>query len=233
MAVTFGIYVAGGISGAHINPAVTIAFATFRGFPWNKVPGYIIAQILGAVAGAAIVYANYRDAIQANELANNLTRDGASTVGIFVTGPAEYFGNYWGPVISEITGTAFLLLFVFAVVDLMNLPPKANLGAAHHRPRRVRHRHVLRGGLGLRDQPGPRPRAAHLRLAHGVGQRRLPRRHRRRPDQLLVGAHRRADASERSSEAIFYDFVITDVLKARHTPDASGVESRGEVVEDE
>ena len=68
MAVTFAIYVAGGITGAHINPAVTIAFAAFGGFAWKKVPGYIIAQILGAVAGAALVYANYRDAIQANEI---------------------------------------------------------------------------------------------------------------------------------------------------------------------
>jgi glycerol uptake facilitator protein len=130
MAVTFAIYVAGGISGAHINPAVTLAFATFRGFPWRKVPGYVIAQILGAVAGAAVVYLNYRDAIQVFESSADppIVRDGgAGSIGIFVTGPAGYFGDYWGPVFSEVTGTAFLILFVFAVVDLMNLPPKANL----------------------------------------------------------------------------------------------------------
>jgi glycerol uptake facilitator protein len=128
MAVTFAIYVAGGITGAHINPAVTIAFAAFGKFPWAKVPGYIISQVLGAIAGAALVFLNYRDAINAFEADAGITRDGGDgSVGIFVTGPAAYFGDYWGPVISEITGTAFLLLFVFAVVDLMNLPPRANL----------------------------------------------------------------------------------------------------------
>ena len=55
-AVTFGVYVAGGISGAHINPAVTLAFAARRDFPWRKVPTYIIAQLLGAFVGAALVY---------------------------------------------------------------------------------------------------------------------------------------------------------------------------------
>src|SRR6266571_8315466 len=59
MAVAFGVYVAGGVSGAHINPAVTIALAVRRGFPWNKVPSYIVAQMLGAFAGAALVYLNY------------------------------------------------------------------------------------------------------------------------------------------------------------------------------
>ncbi len=68
MAVTFAIYVAGGITGAHINPAVTIAFAVFGGFAWKKVPGYIVAQILGGVAGAALVYAVYRDSIQFYEI---------------------------------------------------------------------------------------------------------------------------------------------------------------------
>src|SRR3954468_21410313 len=55
-AVTFAVYVAGGISGAHINPAVTSAFAARRGFPWRKVPGYIAAQLLGAFLGAVLVY---------------------------------------------------------------------------------------------------------------------------------------------------------------------------------
>src|SRR5689334_297311 len=74
LAVTFGVYVAGGVSGAHINPAVTLAFAARRGFPWSKVPGYIAAQLLGAFAGAALVYAVYKGAIDSYEHANHITR---------------------------------------------------------------------------------------------------------------------------------------------------------------
>jgi hypothetical protein len=58
-AVAFAVYVAGGISGAHINPAVTLAFAARRGFPWRKVPGYIAAQVVGAFLGALLVYIVY------------------------------------------------------------------------------------------------------------------------------------------------------------------------------
>ena len=63
MAVTFGVYVAGGISGAHINPAVTLALAVRRNFPWAKVVPYILAQLVGAFVGAALVYLVYHNAI--------------------------------------------------------------------------------------------------------------------------------------------------------------------------
>jgi glycerol uptake facilitator protein len=65
MAVILGIYVAGGVSGAHINPAVTLAFAVRRKFAWVKVVPYWVSQVLGALAGAALVYAVYHDAINA------------------------------------------------------------------------------------------------------------------------------------------------------------------------
>ena len=73
-AVAMGVYVAGGVTGAHINPAVTLAFAVKGDFPWNKVIPYWIAQFLGAFAGAWLVFINYSDAIAAYEKAAGIVR---------------------------------------------------------------------------------------------------------------------------------------------------------------
>src|SRR5438552_14949944 len=64
LAVLMGICVAGRVSGAHLNPAVTLALAVFRSFPWSKVAPYMLAQIAGAFCGAALVYVNYLPAFQ-------------------------------------------------------------------------------------------------------------------------------------------------------------------------
>ena len=129
-AVTLGVYVAGGVSGAHLNPAVTVALAWRRGFPWSRVLPYVVAQVAGAFAGAAIVYVDYKDAIAAFERANHIVRGAASsaaTVGIFVTGPAPYYAGLTGPLIDQVIGTALLVLLIFALTDARNQPPKANL----------------------------------------------------------------------------------------------------------
>jgi glycerol uptake facilitator protein len=129
-AVAFGVYVAGGISGAHINPAVTLAFAVRRGFPWRKVPGYIAAQLVGAFLGALLVYVVYKGAIDSYERAHDITRgapDSVTTYSIFATFPAPYFGNWVGPFVDQVVGTAFLVALVFAVVDEFNQPVRANL----------------------------------------------------------------------------------------------------------
>jgi glycerol uptake facilitator protein len=129
-AVAFAVYVVGGVSGAHINPAVTLAFAARRDFPWRKVPGYIAAQVVGAFLGALVVYIVYKAAIDSYDTANHITRGAPNSVptySIFATFPAPYFKTVIGPLIDQIVGTAFLVAFVFAVVDEFNQPVKANL----------------------------------------------------------------------------------------------------------
>ncbi len=129
-AVCFAVYVAGGVSGAHLNPAVTIAMAWRRGFGWAKVPGYIVAQCLGAFVGAALVYFNYRYAIGSFESANKIVRgteDSIPTFSIFATFPAPYFDNWTGPFFDQVIGTAALVLFIFAVTDEYNTPVHGNL----------------------------------------------------------------------------------------------------------
>jgi glycerol uptake facilitator len=135
LAVTFAVYVAGGVSGAHINPAVTLALAVRRNFPWAKVVPYIIAQLIGAFVGAALVYLVYHNAISSYEAAHNITRgalggagDSTATYSIFATFPAPYFhSNMIWPFIDQIVGTAFLLMFIVALTDERNQPPRMNL----------------------------------------------------------------------------------------------------------
>lgn len=129
-AVVFGVYVAGGITGAHINPAVTLGLAVRRTFGWAKVPAYWAAQVVGAFAGAALVYASYRWAIDAFT-ADAGTPRGKSldTFSIFATFPAEYFGDsWWGPLLDQIVGTGVLLLLICALTDTRNMAPKSNVG---------------------------------------------------------------------------------------------------------
>jgi glycerol uptake facilitator protein len=131
LAVAFAVYVAGGVSGAHINPAVTLGFAVRRKFPWNKVAPYMGAQVVGAFLGAALVFVVYNDAMTAFEQASNVSRssgDALATYSIFATFPAGYYNGDWlGPFIDQIVGTAFLLMFVVAVIDARNLSVQANL----------------------------------------------------------------------------------------------------------
>jgi glycerol uptake facilitator protein len=129
IAVAMAVYVAGGVTGAHINPAVTLAFAVRGEFPWRKVVPYWAAQVAGAFLGAALVFLVYHSAISAYEVASKAPRAAnLATYSIFATFPAPYFnGNWIGPLIDQIVGTAFLLMFVAAIVDKRNLGPKGNL----------------------------------------------------------------------------------------------------------
>jgi len=120
LAVTMGICVAGKISGAHLNPAVTLALAVFRGFPWRKVLPYSIAQVAGAFFAAALVYQNYLPAF------HRLDPQLESTAGVFTTFPA-FPALLQAGFLDQVIGTALLLLFVFAITDEFNMPPGANM----------------------------------------------------------------------------------------------------------
>lgn len=122
MAITLAIYIVGGISGAHLNPAVTIALAAFGGFEKRKVIPYIVAQVIGGMTAAALIYFLFRANILSYESANGIVRgvtDGLGSGGIFVTQP--------GPSVSMITAfanevflTFVLVLVIFAVTDSNN-----------------------------------------------------------------------------------------------------------------
>ncbi len=131
MAVAFAVWVAGGVSGAHLNPAVTLAFAVRRKFPYKKILPYWGAQVVGAFVGAALVFLVYHNAIDAFNLAAKTPKSGGNalaTYSIFATFPAKYFGGgLAGPLIDQIVGTAFLLMFVVAVIDARNAAVQSNL----------------------------------------------------------------------------------------------------------
>lgn len=115
-AVVIAVYVTAGVSGAHINPAVTIALAVKRGFSWAKVVPYIIAQMIGAFLGALGVYLCYQGALVAAGMPN-----------VWCTAPGANISMVTA-LICEIFGTAVLLWGVLASGDAKNVPIGANLG---------------------------------------------------------------------------------------------------------
>ena len=124
LGVTLGVYVAGRMSGAHLNPAVTIALAAFRGFSWAKVAPYALAQTLGAFLAALVVRWNYSEVIDKFDPGHTI-----KSQGIFSTLP----GNGTGPVHTagafrdQVIGTAILMLMILAITDIRNTAPAANL----------------------------------------------------------------------------------------------------------
>ncbi|KAJ7512557.1 putative aquaporin 4 [Mycena galericulata] len=119
-----GVWISSGISPGHINPAVTLAMATWRGFPWKKVPGYIFAQTLGGFIGAAIVYANYFHAIDVFEGGVGVRT--MKTAGVFGAYPLDYLTNV-SAFFSEVLGTAVLVLIILATTDKKNSAPPPGL----------------------------------------------------------------------------------------------------------
>jgi MIP family channel proteins len=127
LAVTMGIYVAAGISGAHLNPAVTLALAVRRGFSWSKVAPYMAAQFAGAFAASALVFVTYREAL--DQFDGGVRRIGGAldTAGIWATYPQPFLSAFPGGLIDQMVGTALLVGVIFALSDSRNFAPPQRL----------------------------------------------------------------------------------------------------------
>jgi glycerol uptake facilitator protein len=124
LGVTLGVYVAGRISGAHLNPAVTVALAVFKGFSWRKVGPYALAQLLGAFVAALIVRWNYSEVLNAFDPGLTIKSQGVFST---LPGNGALPVGEWGAFRDQVIGTAILLFLILAVTDVANTPPAANL----------------------------------------------------------------------------------------------------------
>ncbi|RHY65533.1 hypothetical protein DYB30_002097 [Aphanomyces astaci] len=115
IALMLGIYVSGGVSGGHLNPAVSITMAVFKKLEWSYLPYYIGGQTAGAFLGAVFVYLGYRPAFV------DLNIWDQTTAGIFATYPKSHMTLVEG-FIDEIVGSFLLLLGIFAITDKRNNP---------------------------------------------------------------------------------------------------------------
>jgi len=126
LGVAFGIYWSGGISGGHINPAVTLAMAVCGHFKWTKVPVFWCAQICGAVVGSALAFGVYYDYLVEFSGHDRLTSGGNGTAGIWSTYPPDFVSN-WTGFADQVLGTAIFVGTIFALVDKKNALGGSNM----------------------------------------------------------------------------------------------------------
>ncbi len=120
LAVFVAVYMVGPVSGAHINPAVTVGLAVAGSFAWALVPAYILAQMLGAIAGAAVVWLVYKDHY-------DVTEDTGAKRATFCTSPA--IPNRVNNFISEVVGTFALVIGVLFITGAKVGDQPASLGS--------------------------------------------------------------------------------------------------------
>jgi glycerol uptake facilitator protein len=124
--VSIAVYVTGGISGAHLNPAVTLALMVWKGFERRKVIPFILAQFAGAFCAAALVYFLYSNLFTHWETTHHVIRgsiDSLGTAGIFSTYPHPLLSNYQALTV-ELIITAILMMCILALTDDQNGAPK-------------------------------------------------------------------------------------------------------------
>ena len=134
VAIALAIYATGAVSGTHINPAITVAMAVWRGFPKSKIAPYIVSQLAGAFCGSLLLYGLFHGMLAHFEAAHGIVRGGpGSELSAMVFG--EYFPNpaivgttaeayrqvsHVTAMMGEAVGTAFLACFVFALTEARN-----------------------------------------------------------------------------------------------------------------
>jgi MIP family channel proteins len=127
LGVTMGCYVAAGVSGAHINPAVTLALAVHRGFPWRKVAPYVLGQIAGAFIASAIVYLVYHEALASFDGGVRQVLGPQGTAAIWATYPQPFLSTFPGGFVDQVVGTAILVGVIFGITDTRNSAPPPGL----------------------------------------------------------------------------------------------------------
>jgi glycerol uptake facilitator protein len=242
LAVAFAVYVTGGISGAHINPAISLGAAIRKQMPWSKVPSYWAAQVLGCFFGAALVFLVYNNAINHFDQVGHCgavlkgckpiikgTAASLGTYSTFATFPAPYFHSVLGPLIDQIVGTFFLALFVWAITDEFNQPVGSNMAPFMVGMVVMAIGISFGANAGYAINPardfGPRMFA----WIAGWGKEAMPGNYGNVNDYFwvpivgpLIGA---------ALASWLYDFAIRDILRARKGPEP-GLVGEGETVRD-
>jgi MIP family channel proteins len=127
LAVAMGCYVCAGVTGAHLNPAVTLGLAVHRRFPWTKVLPYGVAQIAGAFAASAVVYVTYREALGAFDGGVRQVIGPQATAGIWATYPQPFLSVFPGGFVDQVVGTALLFGVILGITDERNSPAPSGL----------------------------------------------------------------------------------------------------------